>query len=144
MQDAQTPFSEIAKKLGMGTDTVVRRYNRLKDEGVIHYPSVIIDIEKCGFKGNAYISISITNSADTTVMYEQLSQITNVLTVVFTLGEWDLWVHAIYSDLKDLMRLNHEIAKVDGIKDIAIVSVPVDKLSKLPTIDYYSKALSNI
>jgi DNA-binding Lrp family transcriptional regulator len=35
MADAQTPFSHIAKKIGVSHETVRKRYERMKKEGTI-------------------------------------------------------------------------------------------------------------
>jgi len=64
MKDAQMPFSKIAEQLGVGTDTVIRKYHRLKKEGVIHNASVIVDLEKCGHKGNVFFLASVLAGLD--------------------------------------------------------------------------------
>ena len=90
MVDAQTPFSKIAKDLGIGTDTVIRRYRRLEDEGVIHYPSIIVNVEKCGYEGLVFCFISTLPGADISKIYDKLAQMTNVVVVVTTIGDYDL------------------------------------------------------
>ncbi|PVX23458.1 MAG: transcriptional regulator, partial [Candidatus Bathyarchaeum sp.] len=42
-KDARTPFQRIAKTLGIGTDTVIRRYNKLKEDGVILGSTVVLN-----------------------------------------------------------------------------------------------------
>jgi Lrp/AsnC family transcriptional regulator, regulator for asnA, asnC and gidA len=143
MKDAQMPFNKIAQQLGIGTDTAIRRYRKLVKEGVIHYPSIIVNLKKAGYNGHACISLSISASADASRLYDQLSQLTNVLTVVYTIGDYDFWLHCIFSDLDDLIRLNKEICKIEGIKLISEVYLPTDTfLPTLPTLEYYSKAIS--
>jgi Lrp/AsnC family transcriptional regulator for asnA, asnC and gidA len=143
MKDAQMPFSTIATQLGIGTDTVIRRYRKLVKEGVIHYPSIIVNLKKCGLDGHAFISLSVSAGVDASRLYDQLSQLTNVLTVVYTIGDYDFWLHCVFSDLDDLIRLNKEISKIDGIKLISQVYLPTNSfMPTLPTINYYSKAIS--
>ncbi len=141
MEDAQTPFCSIAEQLGVGTDTVIRRYRKLKDEGVIHNASVIVNLKKCGYQCHAFFSVSVMAGTDSSSLYEKLIKIPNVLTVASTIGDYDFMLHCIYSDLKDLMRLNREIAGIDGIKYLAVVVLPTATfISTFPSISYYSKA----
>lgn len=142
MADAQTPFSKIAKQLGIGVDTVIRRYHRLKKEEIIHYPSIIVDLEKCGYEGHAFFFISTLPGADVSRLYDQLSQMTNVIVVVMTIGDYDLHTLCIYADAEDLMRLYTEISRIGGIKEIALASMPVKNFPTLPSIGYYSQAIS--
>jgi len=72
MKDAQMPFSKIAEQLGVGTDTVIRKYHRLKKEGVIHNASVIVDLEKCGHKGNVFFLASVLAGLDSSRLFEAL------------------------------------------------------------------------
>ncbi len=142
MADAQTPFSKTAKQLGIGVDTVIRRYHRLKKEGIIHYPSIIINLEKGGFEGHAFFFINTLPGADVSNVYDQLSQMANVIVVVMTIGDYDLHTLCLYSDAEDLMRLYNEISEIEGIKDIALASMPAKSFATLPSIEYYSKAIS--
>jgi Lrp/AsnC family transcriptional regulator, regulator for asnA, asnC and gidA len=143
MQDAQMPFNKIAKKLGIGTDTVIRRYRRLKNEGIIHHPAIIVNIEKCGYEGHVFFFISTLPGADISHLYDQLSQMKNVMVVVMTIGDYDLHVYGIYADSEDLMRLYNELSSLAGIEDIAMASMPAKSFETLPSISYYSKAISN-
>ncbi|MGD6933264.1 MAG: Lrp/AsnC family transcriptional regulator [Candidatus Bathyarchaeia archaeon] len=105
MQDAQMPFSSIAKTLGLGVDTVIRRYNRLKSEGVIHSAAVTVDLKKCGFKGHVFFLLTTLAGADPQKMYDSFSKMTNVLTVIHTIGDYDMLLHCIYSDVDNLLKL---------------------------------------
>ncbi|PVX25918.1 MAG: hypothetical protein CW691_03140, partial [Candidatus Bathyarchaeum sp.] len=48
MADSRTPFSKISSELGVSTDTVIRRYNKLKETGTIQ-PILNVDIFKLGY-----------------------------------------------------------------------------------------------
>ena len=143
MQDAQMPFNKVAKQLGIGTDTVIRRYRRLKNEGVIHHPAIIVNIEKCGYEGHVFFFISTLPGADISRMYGQLSQMKNVMVVVITIGDYDLQVYGIYANSEYLMRLYNEISSLEGIEDIGMASMPAKSFPTLPSIGYYSKAVSS-
>jgi DNA-binding Lrp family transcriptional regulator len=142
MKDAQTPFSTIAKQLGIGTDTVIRKYNKLKKEGVIHSASVIVDLEKCGYKGHVFFLVSVLAGADSSRLFEELIKITNVLTVIHTIGDYDFVLHCIYHDIDNLIDLQKQITAVNGIKYLSVVCLSTkDFIPTFPAIGYYSKAL---
>ena len=48
-KDARTPFSRIGKMLGIGTDTVFRRFKKLQQDDIIQGCSVVLDSRSCGF-----------------------------------------------------------------------------------------------
>jgi Lrp/AsnC family transcriptional regulator, regulator for asnA, asnC and gidA len=143
MQDAQMPFNKVAKQLGIGTDTVIRRYRKLKNEGVIHHPAIIVNIEKCGYEGHVFFFISTLPGADIPRLFEQLSEMTNVMVVVMTIGDYDLHVYGIYATSEELMRLYNEISNLEVIEYIAMASMPARSFPTLPSISYYSKAVTN-
>ncbi len=141
MKDAQTPFSKIAKQLGIGTDTVIRKYHRLKKEGVIHSASVIVDLKKCGFKGHVFFLVNVLPRTDSSRLFEELIQMTNVLTVVHTIGDYDFVLHCIYHDIDNLIDLQKGITKIDGIKSLSMVCISAKGfIPTFPAIGYYSKA----
>jgi Lrp/AsnC family transcriptional regulator for asnA, asnC and gidA len=144
MQDAQMPFSEIAKSIDVGVDTVIRRYANLKKEGVIHSASVIVDLKKCGYEGHAFILVNTLAGAESKKIFEEFIKITNVLTVVHTIGDYDLLLHCIYADTDDLADLERNITKVEGIQYLSILCISAtDFIQTFPAIDYYSKAVTN-
>lgn len=144
MQDAQMPFSTIAKNLNLGVDTVIRRYSRLKSEGIIHNAAVIVDLRKCGFKGHVFFLVNTLAGADPEKMYIEFAKITNVLTVIHTIGDYDMQLHCIYSDMDNLTMLQKELSKVPGIQYLSIIGISAtDFIPNFPSLDYYSKAISN-
>jgi Lrp/AsnC family transcriptional regulator for asnA, asnC and gidA len=144
MKDAQLPFSSIAKTLDLGVDTVIRRYNRLKSEGIIQSAAVIVDLKKCGLKGHVFLLVNTTADADPAKMYEEFSKITNVLTVFHTIGDYDMLLHCVYSDLDNLTRLQKELSQVLGVQYMSIIAVSATDFGPhFPSINYYSKAISS-
>jgi DNA-binding Lrp family transcriptional regulator len=142
MEDAQMPFSKIAQQLGIGTDTVIRKYHRLKKEGVIHSASVIVNLERCGYKGHVFFLASVLAQTDSSRLFDELIEIPNVLTVVHTIGDYDLVLHCIYYDIDNLIDLQKRISTVDGIKYLSVVCLTTkDFIPTFPAIGYYSKAI---
>lgn len=143
MQDSQMPFSDIAKTLDLGVDTVIRRYNKLKREGVILSASVTVNLKKCGLKGHVFFLVSTLAGAEPQEMYEKFVKITNVLRVIHTIGDYDMLLHCVYTDVDNLTKLQKEIASVSGIQYFSIIAVSAaDFIPSFPSIDYYSRAIA--
>ena len=58
MADAQTPFSRIAKKIGVSHETVRKRYERMKKEGTIKQCTILVDGHKLGDEGTVFLMLS--------------------------------------------------------------------------------------
>lgn len=144
MQDSQMPFSTIAKTLGLGVDTVIRRYSRLKNEGVIHSASVVVNLKRCGFKGHVFFLVNTLAGADPQKMYEEFTKMTNVVTVIHTIGDYDMILHCVYADMDNLTMMQKELSKVEGIQYLSIVGISATSfIPNFPSVDYYSKAISS-
>ena len=143
MKDAQMPFSSIAKTLDLGVDTVIRRYNRLKSEGIIQSAVVIVDLKKCGLKGHVFLLVNTAAGAEPEKMFDEFSKITNVLTVFHTIGDYDMLLHCVYSDMDNLTHLQKELSQVPGIQYMSIIGVSATDFGPaFPSFAYYSKAIS--
>ena len=59
--DSRQPFRVIAKKLGVRTQTVILRYNKLKEKGIIKACTISVNTSKLGFEGLASLLITSSN-----------------------------------------------------------------------------------
>jgi DNA-binding Lrp family transcriptional regulator len=145
IQDPQMPFSGMAKALDVGIETVIRRYNKLKSEGVIYNTTVTVDMKKCGYVGHALFLVNTLAGAEPEKMYSELVKKRNVLTVIHAIGDYDLLIHCIYSDLDDLYRLQKEISTVLGIKYMSVVVVSAKEFNtSFPSPEYYSNIIAKM
>jgi Lrp/AsnC family transcriptional regulator, regulator for asnA, asnC and gidA len=117
--DARVPFSRIAKKLGISTDTVTRRYNRLRAEKIILRPSITISANKIGYDGYAIFFLKIASSRNPDPQ-EQLSKVKNTVTLSKSMGDHDLVALCLFSTSEDLKQLTNELAEIPGIIDMEV------------------------
>jgi Lrp/AsnC family transcriptional regulator, regulator for asnA, asnC and gidA len=142
MKDSQMPFSEIAKKLNLGVDTVIRRYHKLKSEEVIFSATIGIDLKKSGIEGHVMFMVNCVSGADQEKMYEEFSKTTNLLTVIHTVGDYDFLLQGLFSDFDSLVLLQKEISKVPGILYLSVTCVSAkDFIPSFPTLEYYKSAI---
>lgn len=129
-KDARTPFNKIAKKIGVSTDTICRRYNSLKEKGVIKAAMVVVDIRNCGYEGYVGLLIKAASGENQDTIHNALSSQKNVALVVKILGYYDFFVQVLIKDFTDLSKLHEEFNKIRGIVSLDLIIY--SKLSNYP------------
>ena len=139
LKDGQLPFSKIAKDLDTGTDTVIRRYNALKKEGIIQRASVIIDLKKCGFEGTILFLVKLCAETDAKKFFDKITNIANVIVVSQTVGDYDLLVQAIFTDIENFDTITD---KIQSFSEIEYFDVCIGRMiiHGFPSYAYYSQA----
>jgi len=118
-RDGRTPYSEIAKKLGIAESTVRYRVNRLRKEGVITNFTALLDPRKIGLKITAIVLMKF-DAKYLNESSEKLSSFKELHHLFQSTGEYDLVsvVHA--KDLPHLNELVRNIKTLPGIRDASV------------------------
>lgn len=114
-KDARVSFKSIGQKLGVGTDTVFRRYRRLVDEGLILGSTVVLGSSACGITGFSGFFVKVKPSADISRVKAKLEKTPYVAFAVQILGEYDFYMDAFfqsYDQLNDLMTMLRSIPEL--------------------------------
>jgi len=114
-KDGRTPFTQIAKMVGVAESTIRSRYASLVERGIVQTIAVI-DPFAVGYDSPALIGISIEPGALDSVV-QTLEEISEVSYLVLTLGGFDLVVEVFCRDREHLVDLitNH-IQTTEGIR----------------------------
>ena len=115
--NGRTSFSTIAKEIDLSTDTVVKRYNKLRDYGAIKV-STQINPNIIGYSSMLDFSIAFTASCITGSVVDLLAKIPDVVILTKTSGDFDLHVAAMVRDMAHSFDLQDQIAKVCGMTKI--------------------------
>lgn len=120
--DARTSFRKIAKELDRSPDTVINRYQRLREAGDIRGSTVVVEPRMIGYEGMAAFHIDVSTSGggktDSTSILKTLIKMPNIIVATKTVGDHDLLAIGVIHDFDHLMRLGKEIAEIPGIKSI--------------------------
>ncbi len=120
--DARTSFRKIAKELDRSPDTIINRYQRLREAGDIRGSTVVVEPRMIGYEGMAAFHIDVStkggSKTDSTSILKTLIRMPNIIVATKTVGEHDLLVIGVIHDFDHLMRLGKEIAEIPGIKSI--------------------------
>jgi len=113
-------FTKIAKKLGIATNTVIKRYKRLKKDTIL-YSAISLDLNKLGYVGMGVFLIKVENKNALSKVVDDLFQVPNVIVAIKSLGVIDAWAIAPFSNYKELFKLKQNISKIPSVAKIEIL-----------------------
>ena len=119
-KNADMPFRKVAKKVGVSTQSVIRRYNRLR-KTVLPYSSITLDLRKLGYIGTAIFYIKTSHQHTTSDVFNELLRVPNVIVGFKCLGAIDMAVTAPFSNFNQLLKLKEEICKTPGVNQIELL-----------------------
>ena len=117
MKNSRTPFSTISNKLGVSTDTVIRRFNKLKETGTIK-PTINVDIFKIGYGVRVWYMISLMHQTDTSTTIKEITKIPDTIRVIKSVGDYDILVIAAIKDFRHMFEIGRELKKINGVLKI--------------------------
>jgi DNA-binding Lrp family transcriptional regulator len=122
--DGRMPFRKIAKEIGVSTDTISRRYEKLKNHNYIK-PILQIDPSKLGYQGFLTILIEMSVKSYLKEIVERLSKIKGVHDFIRLSGTFDLEIVVHVKDCNDVIAIHEEITKIPHVKRVesALASV---------------------
>jgi Lrp/AsnC family transcriptional regulator for asnA, asnC and gidA len=118
MVDARTPFSHIAKKIGVSHQTVRNRYERMKKEGIIKACSVLVDGHKLGDEGTIFFMLSLAPEVNKEDVMKSLIQMPELYLIVEVIGDYDFFAWARFKNLYQLSHLVGDIRHLGNINRI--------------------------
>lgn len=121
-EDARISFRKMAKELKKSPDTIINRYQKLKELEDVRGSTVVVEPRKIGYEGMAVFHIDVSTSGgtktDSTSILKTLIKMPNIIVATKTVGDHDLLAIGVIHDFDHLMRLGKEIAALPGIKNI--------------------------
>lgn len=113
-KDGRTPFTDIARELGVSEGTVRNRVAKLIEDKVIHIVAMT-DPAQVGFDAPAMIGVSVEpreleNVAGIVAAFQEVSYL------IMVSGEFDLFVEVLCEDRAHLATfLNQKLRRVQGV-----------------------------
>ena len=116
LEDAQMPYSEVAKRAFVSSGTVHVRLKKLRALGVIQGVQLKVNYNKLGYDVKAFLGIYLEKS----IMYEdvlkELTNIPEVTNIDYTTGNYAMFVKILCEDTNHLRKVLHEkIQRIEGI-----------------------------
>ncbi len=115
IENARTPFTDIAKKLSVSAGTIHVRVKKMEEEGVIKGSTLIIDYDKMDYTFIAYVGLYIENSSYTPNIIQELYAIPEVTVAHLTTGKFAIFCKIRATDTRHAKEI---IFKIDDIKGV--------------------------
>lgn len=90
LQDARTPYLEIARKLIVSGGTIHQRIEKLKEAGIIRGSQINLDLKALGFDVTVFIGVHLKSSKELNHVIDKLKKMPEVLEAHFTTGNYAL------------------------------------------------------
>jgi len=117
MEDANLPYTEIAKKIYVSGGTVHVRMKKMQEMGIVTGAQLRIDYSKLGYDIIAYLGIYLEKSSLYEEVAELLANIPEIVNIHYTTGIYSIFAKIICKDTKHLRNVLHDkIQNVSGIQ----------------------------
>lgn len=131
LKDSRTPFTAIAKKIGVSAGTVKNRFEQMKKDKVIAACSADVDLAKFGYQCKVFLMLKISRKEDKLDIIDKISKIPNVIATQGIMGEFDIFALAVAKDIRHLDRILKDI-RAAGIEQMEISLSIRDAIPLLP------------
>ena len=116
LEDAQAPYTEVAKKVVVSPGTVHVRMRKLVDLGIVVGSQLKINYTKLGYDVKAFLGVFLEKGALYDDVVDELNQIPEITNIDYTTGNYAMFVKILCRDTKHLREVLHDkVQKVEGI-----------------------------
>ncbi|SHK39561.1 Lrp/AsnC family transcriptional regulator [Hymenobacter psychrotolerans] len=131
IQDAKTPYTEIARKVHVSGGTVHVRMARLEELGIVKGSTLKIDYQKLGYGVNAFLGIYLLKSSVYSSVAQQLRAIPEVVSIHFTTGAYGIFARLVCRDTQHLRDVLHDqMQPIEGIERTETLIVLEETLNR--------------
>lgn len=115
IDNARTPFTDIAKKLNVSAGTIHVRVKKMEDEGVIKGATLTVDYEKMGFSFIAHVGIFLDKTSFTKDVIKNLEKIPYVTVAYVTAGKYNIFCKIRAKDTTQAKDIIYQIDDIPGV-----------------------------
>jgi DNA-binding Lrp family transcriptional regulator len=134
--NGRIPISTLANKIGISTGAAKNRYEKLKNNGVLKV-TIQINPNKIGYRALCIFFVVISHE-NPHMIVEKIMKIPDIISIMKTTGDYDLQIWAMVQDIDELLFIQEELGKIQGITKIEIEMSRFNKnIEKWPTPKQY-------
>lgn len=115
IENARTPFTDIAKKLNVSAGTIHVRVKKMEEEGVIRGATLTIDYEKMGYSFIAHIGVFLDKTSMTKEVINDLERIPFVTIAYITAGKYNIFCKIRARDTTHAKEIIFMIDEIKGV-----------------------------
>jgi len=118
-ENASISFRKIAKKVGISTQLVIKRYKRL-DKTVLPLSAITVDLRKLGYKGLALLLVRTSKTHTISKVFDEIVQIPNIIVSHKCVGAVDMYLVVPFFNVTELLAVRQRLRDTPGIKEIEL------------------------
>lgn len=117
VENARTPYAELAKLHGVSPATIHVRVEKLKQAGIITGAQITLDPQALGFDVCCFIGINLKSAKDYRRAIEQLNGLPEVTEAYYTTGHYNIFIKVRTRSIEELHQLLiNRIQSIDEIQ----------------------------
>ncbi len=115
IENARTPFTDIAKKLNVSAGTIHVRVKKMEDAGIIKGATLTVDYQKMGYSFISHVGIFLSKTSKIRQVLKDLKKIPNVTIAYITAGKYNIFCKIRAKDTNHAKEIIFEIDDIDGV-----------------------------
>lgn len=116
IENARTPYTDIAKKLKIAAGTVHLRVTKIEKAGLINGSSLLLDYKKLGYGFVSYIGVYLEKSHQVKFALQRLVVMPNVTVAQITTGRFDIFCKIRTKDMDQAKNIIFNIGDLDCVE----------------------------
>jgi DNA-binding Lrp family transcriptional regulator len=115
--DGRMPFKKIAEELKVSTDTIIRRYEKLRRNGDLKVVAQI-NPTKIGYHAFAILNVAFSQENLPETIIQALSKIPDINIIIKTSGSFDYMISLLIRDIQQFVATQEIIASMPGVTNM--------------------------
>ncbi len=115
IDNARTPFTDIAKKLNVSAGTIHVRVKKMEEEGIIKGATLSVDYEKMGYSFIAHIGIFLEKTMYTQRVLESLEKNPFVTVAYVTAGKYNIFAKIRARNTQHAKEIIYQIDEIEYV-----------------------------
>ncbi len=134
--DGRISIKAIAEKIGVSANLARKKFEKLRDNGILKI-TIQIDLKKIGYSAMCIFFVVISGENSQSII-QQISKLPEIISIMKTTGDYDLQIYAMVQNIDQLLFIEEEISKIQGISKIDLELLRLsEKLTKWPSPRQY-------
>ncbi|WP_418650308.1 Lrp/AsnC family transcriptional regulator [Tenacibaculum aestuariivivum] len=115
IENARTPFTDIAKKLLVSAGTIHVRVKKMEDEGIIKGSTLSLNYDKLGYTFIAHVGVYLEKTSMTQHVLDSLQLIPNVTVAYVTTGKYNIFCKVRAKSTYDAKDVIYKMDDIRGV-----------------------------
>ena len=117
LENAETPYAELGKKLFVSGGTIHVRIKKLEELGIVKGKKLKVNLSQLGYDITAFVGIFLEKSSLYDVVAKDLEKIPEIIRLNYTTGNYSMYIEIVCKDINQLRRVLHDdLQKIKGIE----------------------------